>query len=86
LLELSAHALHALLVGLLVDLESFLVIHFDVEAILVFLDFAHGLVRHLQLVRQVVDVALKSFDFGYVVLLFLLEVLDLKLGPTGVLL
>lgn len=53
-----------------------MVIDFELHFILVVLNFPHSFVSHLKLVSQVIDVSFKSFDFGDVILLFLLELLD----------
>ena len=63
-----------------------MIVDLNFKLISFFLNFAHGLVRKLQLVRQVVDVSLKCFDFSDVVLLFLLQLFNEECVPTCILL
>lgn len=76
LLKLRAHSLQTFLVILLIHTHCSMIIYFDFKSIPFFLNFFHSLVCKLKLMGQVIDMTLKCFYFGNVVLFFLLELFD----------
>lgn len=84
MLELRAHALQPVFIVLVGHIHCLVVAHFNFQFITFLLNFAHGFVRQLQLVGQVVNMSFKCFYFCYVILFFLAQLLDLELGTPHV--